>query len=241
MDAALLIAAFFVIALLYASVGHGGASGYLAAMALFAVAPETLRPTALTLNAIVSTLGTIAFFHAGHFRAKLFWPFALSSLPFAYLGGSIRLEDTLFRLLLACALAFALLRLFMRPANNAPLRKPPPFLLVAAGSAIGFVSGLIGVGGGIFLTPLVILMRWAPAKTAAAISAPFILLNSLAGLAGLRPAAEYFHPLLPWLAAAVLIAGLAGSYWGSHIAASRQVRYALSGVLCLAVAKLLLS
>mgnify|MGYP005856172533 CR=1 FL=1 len=230
--------AIFGVALLYASVGHGGASGYLAVMALFSVSPEWLRPSALTLNLLVSAIGTVAFYRAGHFRSRLFWPLGLSAVPFAFVGGSVSIPDAAFRWLLALALTVAIARLFMRnPAEDA-FRVPSLKTLLPCGAVMGLVSGLIGVGGGIFLTPLVIVMRWAPAKTAAAISAPFIFVNSLAGLLGLRPAVGDLHPLLPWMALAVLFAGFLGAAWGSRIASSRQVRYALAGVLALAVGKL---
>lgn len=233
--------AVFAVALLYASVGHGGASGYLAVMALFAVAPEWLRPTALVLNVIVSSIGTIAFYRAGHFRNHLFWPLALSAIPFAYLGGTIQLPDTAFRLLLGSALAVASIRLFLPVTTLLQLRKPGLPALVLSGAVMGMASGLIGVGGGIFLTPLAIFLRWAPAKVAAAISAPFIWVNSIAGLIGLRPSAASFHPTLAWMAVAVVMAGAVGALWGSRWANSRQLRGALGLVLVLASGKLLLT
>lgn len=239
-DTLLYIAPFFIVALLYASVGHGGASGYLAVMALLGVEAVQLRPTALGLNVLLSTLVTIAFFKAGYFRAKLFWPLALAAIPFAYLGGSLDIHEALFRKILGVALAIALLRLLISSENQGDTKLPPIWQMLLAGALMGFFSGLIGVGGGIFLTPLVIFLRWAPTKTAAAISAPFILLNSLAGLAGLRPAVDSFHPLFLNLAAAVLLAGLIGSCWGSRVAASRQIHIVLALVLSLAAFKLFL-
>ena len=231
---------FFLVALLYASVGHGGASGYLAMMALLGVEAILLRPTALGLNVLVSAIGTIAFFKAGHFRGSLFWPLALSAIPFAYLGGSLDIPEALFRKILGVALAIALIRLFVPQVEVEENQRPPIWQMVFAGALMGFVSGLIGVGGGIFLTPLVIFLRWGPTKTAAAISAPFIFLNSIAGLAGLRPGLEGFHPLFPWLTVAVLVGGLIGCSWGSHKALSRQIRIALALVLSLAAFKLFL-
>lgn len=231
---------FFLVALLYASVGHGGASGYLAIMALLAVEVTILRPTALGLNVVVSIIGTVAFFRAGHFRANLFWPIALSAIPFAYLGGGIAIQESLFKPILGVALCVALVRLFISGKEAPELRVPRLWLMIFAGALMGFVSGLIGVGGGIFLTPLVILLKWSSTKTAAAISAPFILLNSIAGLAGLRPALSQFHPNFLWIALAVLVAGLLGSTWGSRFAESRHIRIALALVLSLAAFKLFL-
>lgn len=241
MEAIFFLTAIFGVALLYSAVGHGGASGYLAVMALFAVAPEYLRPTALVLNLIVSFLGTIAFYRKGYFRSRLFWPLALASMPLAYLGGQVALSDSVFRLFLAAALIVAISRLFMNQETEKNFRHPSVKILIPIGAAMGFVSGLIGVGGGIFLTPLVILLRWAPAKTAAAISAPFILVNSLAGLLGLQPSWSDFHPYLPGMALTVLVAGFLGARWGSRWAKSRHIRGALAGVLFLAVAKLVFS
>jgi uncharacterized membrane protein YfcA len=209
-------------------------------MALLGIEAVLLRPTALGLNVLVSMLGTIAFFKAGHFRAKLFWPIALSAIPFAYLGGGLDIHEGLFRKILGVALAVALLRLFMPQRDAESIQLPPLWQMVLAGALMGFVSGLIGVGGGIFLTPLVILLGWAPTKTAAAISAPFILLNSVAGLAGLQPTASEFHPLFHYLALAVLLGGLIGCIWGSHWAPAKQIRYALALVLSLAAFKLFL-
>ncbi|MEM8867627.1 MAG: sulfite exporter TauE/SafE family protein [Verrucomicrobiota bacterium] len=234
------VVAVFLVALLYASVGHGGASGYLAVMSLFAVESLILRPTALSLNILVSALGTYAFFRAGFFRARLFWPLALASIPFAWLGGSLEIDEALFRKLLGVALLIALIRLLFPFSDEEESRSAPLWALIPAGILMGFVSGLIGVGGGIFLTPLVIFTRWAPAKTAAAISAPFIFLNSIAGLLGLQPAASELHPDMLLLILAVVLAGFAGSFWGSRIAPPKHIRAALAGVLGFAALKLFL-
>lgn len=231
---------FFLVALLYASVGHGGASGYLAVMSLFAIEATILRSTALSLNVVVSLLGTVAFFRAGYFRAYLFWPLALSAIPCAYLGGSLELNEQFFRKILGLALCVAFLRLVIPVKGEVEIKRPPLWQLLVAGACMGFVSGLIGVGGGIFLTPLAIFMKWAPAKSAAAISAPFILVNSVAGLAGMSGDGIQYHPDLFWLVAAVIVAGSIGVYWGSRIAMGRQIRVALAVVLALASFKLLL-
>lgn len=229
---------FFIVALLYASVGHGGASGYLAVMALMSVEVGLIRPTALGLNVLVSAMGTIAFFRAGFFRGGLFWPLICAAVPFAYLGGGLEVEEVVFKRILGLALFVSMFRLFMPQSDEAPLRTPSRWKLLSAGAVMGFASGLIGVGGGIFLTPLVIFMRWGSAKTAAAISAPFILLNSIAGLAGLQPSPGEFHPLFLSFALAVLLGGVLGCRWGSRFANNQQIRWALGLVLSLAAFKL---
>lgn len=233
--------ALLVVAVLYGAVGHGGASGYLAVMALAAFAPAMMRPTALVLNVAVSLIGTILFFRAGHFRGSIFWPFALFSIPLAYLGGMIKLPPGVFHLLLAFALAFAAARLIL-PQREGPLRCPPVWAIAVSGCTMGLLSGLIGVGGGIFLTPLLILFRWADAKTAAAVSAPFILVNSLAGLGGLGPQGiTSIAPLWPLMTAIVLLGGSLGAAWGSGAASMKGLKYALSLVLLVAASKLFLT
>ena len=159
-----------LVAVLYSSVGHGGASGYLAVMALAGVAPVAMKPTALLLNLAVSLLGTAAFFRAGHFTWRLFWPFAVVSIPCAFAGGRLDLPAPVFRLLIAAALAFAAVRLLWPVKVQTATRPLPWWAAVGAGAGIGFASGLIGVGGGIFLTPLLLVCRWADVKTAAGLT-----------------------------------------------------------------------
>jgi uncharacterized protein len=240
-DLPLTLCAFGLVAAFYGSVGHGGASGYLAVMALCSFAPETLRPTALTLNLVVSFIGSVLFFRAGHFSWRLFWPFALTSIPCAWLGGRLDLPDHAFKLLLALALAFSALRLLF-PEQNAAERRPAALVwTLAIGALIGLVSGLIGVGGGIFLTPLILFARWADAKTAAAVSAPFIFVNSVAGLAGHSASLHHLSPEWPWLALVVVVGGFFGAHWGSIRARAGQLRPALALVLGVAALKLVVT
>jgi hypothetical protein len=229
-----------LIAALYASVGHGGASGYLAVMALAGVAPEVMKPTALTLNLAVSLVGTVLFLGAGHFAWRLFWPFAAVSIPLAYLGGRLDAPAALFRGLVALALASAALRLALTAPAAADVRRPPIAGVLLAGSAIGLVSGLIGVGGGIFLTTLLLLSRWADPKTAAAVSAPFVFVNSAAALVGHAASLHRVPAELPWLVAAAVAGGFLGARWGSGIARPLHLRPALVAVLVVASVKLLI-
>lgn len=240
-DLLLILCAFGGVAALYASVGHGGASGYLATMALLSFAPETLRPTALTLNLAVSLVGSVLFFRAGHFAWRLFWPFALASIPCAWIGGRLDLPPHAFKILLALALGFAALRLLLPEPKVAESRPVVLGWTLAAGALIGFASGLIGVGGGIFLAPLILFVRWGDAKTAAAVSAPFIFVNSAAGLAGHSASLHHLPNSWPWLALVVVVCGFFGARWGSMRARAGQLRPALALVLGVAALKLVVT
>lgn len=234
--------ALALVAVLYAAVGHGGASGYLAVMALAGVDPATMKPVALVLNLAVSCIGTVMFFRAGHFAWRLFWPFAVVSVPFAYLGGALHLSPGAFRLLVAAALAFAALRLILPVKNDSDSMKIPAWWVVAlSGSLMGLISGLIGVGGGIFLTPLLLLCGWARPKEAAAVSAPFIFVNSAAGLLGNVGSLANLPPAMPWWLPAIVAGGIVGARWGSRVARPTQLRPTLAAVLAVAVLKLLVT
>src|SRR5688500_13994770 len=180
----LIIGAVFIVAVLYSSVGHGGASGYLAVMALLAVAPEITRPTALVLNVFVASIGTIQFYRAGHFSWRTFLPFAATSIPLAFVGGMIQLPTTAYKIILGVVLVLAAIRLAWNLKSDAETREPNIWIALVIGAVIGVLSGLVGVGGGIFLTPILLLMDWSEPKTAAGVSAMFILVNSVSGLAG---------------------------------------------------------
>ncbi|MBK7392123.1 MAG: sulfite exporter TauE/SafE family protein [Chloracidobacterium sp.] len=237
--ALIIVLAIVIVAVMYSSVGHGGASGYLAVMAFLAVAPEVTRPTALVLNLFVASIGTYQFWRAGYFSWRIFWPFALTSIPFAFIGGMIHLPTQIYKMVLGVVLMLAALRLAWKLAPTDDIKEPQMLLALAIGAVIGLLSGLVGVGGGIFLTPILLLMSWSETKTAAGVSAMFILVNSMAGLAG-----NYAQvSVLPsnvwiWIAAAV-VGGLLGSTLGAKRFDSLTLRRVLAVVLLFAGVKLI--
>ena len=174
-----------IIAFLYASVGHGGASGYLALMAIFSFAPETMKPTALLLNIFVAGIAFYHYYKAGHFNLRLFIPFAISSIPLAFIGGTIEVDASLYKKILAVLLIFAILKMLtIFGKESAAIKKVKTWQGLLVGGIIGFFSGLIGIGGGIILTPVILLLHWGKMKEAAAVSALFIWANSASGLIG---------------------------------------------------------
>lgn len=224
-------------AFLYASVGHGGASGYLAVMALFAIAPPVMKQTALLLNLGVSLMSFIAFYRQGYFKWTLFWPFALGSIPAAFLGARIPLTDSTYKQILGACLFLAVIRMVITLNESEP-RKLNLGMGVLAGAAIGVLSGMIGIGGGIILSPLLLLFRWANLKEVAAVSALFIFVNSVAGLAGLKTWIPFDQSqILYWLAAS-LVGGFLGARWGAGIASNTKVKWILALVLVIASFKL---
>jgi uncharacterized membrane protein YfcA len=246
MDAAalLIILAIFAVAVMYSSVGHGGASGYLAVMAFMGVASEVTRPTALVLNLFVASIGTYQFWRAGFFKWRVFWPFAATSIPFAFYGGIVTLSPGIYTITLGVVLCIAALRLAIRLKNDDETKDPPIIPALIIGAAIGLLSGMVGVGGGIFLTPVLLLLRWAKTKSAAAVSVVFILVNSIAGLLGNYLFGRGANILnLPsgvwlWIAAAV-IGGIVGSTLGAKRFNSMTLRRVLATVLLFAAVKLI--
>ncbi|MGE5395895.1 MAG: sulfite exporter TauE/SafE family protein [Candidatus Saccharibacteria bacterium] len=226
------------IAFLYASVGHGGASGYLALMALMGIETLAMRTTALTLNLFVSMAAFLMYYQKEYFRARLLLPFALSSVPMAYLGARLHVDPTIYKIMLGIALLIATARMLISPKQG---KSVVPFsftLALFVGAALGFFSGMIGIGGGIILTPFLIIIGWANLKEAAAVSALFIFLNSLSGLAGIMNSG---YQLIPGFYGWIIIgtgAGLAGSWWGSGKLSVTSLRYVLSAILIMASYKL---
>jgi uncharacterized membrane protein YfcA len=246
MDAAtiivlLLAILIFAIALLYSTVGHAGASGYIAAMALFGMAPVVMKPTALTLNIIVALIGTIRFSRAGFFSWRTFWPFALSSIPMAYVGGSLTLPVPIYKSVVGVVLLYSAARLFWT-ANDADSKKTtlvPIWIALIVGALIGLLSGLTGVGGGIFLSPVLLLMGWAKTKETSGVAVTFILVNSIAGLLGNYSSITYLSGDLIYWAPAALIGGWIGTELGTRLLPISGIRKFLSVVLLLAGLKLL--
>ena len=236
-----LVVCIFAAALLYSSVGHAGASGYLAAMAFFGVAPEDMRPAALILNILVATISTVQFYRAGCFSWSIFWPFALASIPCALIGGYLKLPGTLFKSLLGCVLLVAAYRLLRKPISDTATKHIPVWLGSVCGAGIGLLSGLTGTGGGIFLSPLLLFMGWAETKQSSGVSAAFVLVNSVAGIVGLLARTPHIPNEIPYWAAAAIVGGLIGSELGSRRFDNALLRRLLAVVLVIAAAKLILT
>lgn len=236
-----LTAAVFLIALLYSSVGHGGASGYIAVMSLFSLAPAEIRPIALALNILVASIGSWQFWRAGHFSWSAFWPYALLSVPLAFLGGYLNLPTHVFKLIVGCVLLVSAVQLLLRPPAEGEPKPPATPVAMGVGAGLGLLSGLTGTGGGIFLTPLLIFMKWARTKVASATSALFILLNSIAGLLGNVSATQSFPKFALSLLGAAAIGGTVGSYVGSRKLAPLVIKRLLAMVLVVAGLKLILT
>jgi uncharacterized protein len=235
---------FFIIALLYSTVGHAGASGYLATMAVLSFSPAVMKPIALALNIVVALVTTVRFAMAGHFSWRLFWPFALASVPMAYLGGGMHVDATIYKILVGIALVFAALHLMIRSkvAPDDPGRAGYPGIpaSLAVGGGIGFLSGLTGVGGGIFLSPVLIILHWAGLRRTAAVAAAFILLNSISGLTGYLHKGGAFPEHFALWSLAVLSGGFIGSSLGSTKLNSPVLRVLLGIMLVMAGMKLVL-
>lgn len=230
----------FLVAFLYSSVGHGGASGYLALMALFSITPDVMKPTALLLNLFVSLTSFIQFYRGKHFNWKIFLPFAITSVPMAFVGGLISVDDYVYKKILGLLLIIPIVRfLFFGNVKVEEIKKSNFIFSLIIGAAIGFLSGLIGIGGGIILSPILLLLKWADMKKTAAISAIFIFVNSLSGLAGqLQKGINFSTDMYAYVAVA-FVGGLCGAYFGSLKLNQNFLKYLLAIVLIIASYKLL--
>lgn len=235
----LLLILLFFVAFLYASVGHGGASGYLALMSLFAFPVTFMKPTALVLNILVSAIAFYFYFREKKFEWKLFYPFAITSIPFSFLGGIIAIETHYYKLILGTVLLFAIAKLMGFIGNKKieiqPINMP---LALSIGAIIGLISGLIGIGGGIILTPVILLLGWADIKKSAAVSALFIFVNSISGLFGFISNGGILPISSVSLITVALIGGILGGYFGSKKMNNIVLRNVLALVLLIAVFKL---
>lgn len=244
-DALTLTALIFLAATLYSSVGHAGASGYLAAMALFGLAPETMRPAALALNILVAALATYRYTRAGQNDFRLVIPFAIASIPAAFIGGMLSVPPAIYKPILGIILLFSAVQLLRTAQQSEPKETTvtPPSRAMASltGGGLGLLAGISGTGGGIFLSPLALFLHWAPTRKVSGIAASFILVNSVAGLAGTRFSTDTLPAALPYWAFAVLAGGLLGTYLGTRKLTIPGIRSLLAVVLLVAAGKMLLT
>jgi hypothetical protein len=231
----------FVVALLYSTVGHAGASGYLAAMALFSISPLVMKPTALVLNILVAIIGTIRFSRAGFFSWSIFWPFVITSIPASFIGGALTLPVPIYKSIVGLVLVYSAVRLFFsaRRGDDPDVSRIPLIAALAIGAVIGLISGLTGVGGGIFLSPVLLLMHWARTKETSGVAVAFILVNSISGLLGHASSLALVPREIIYFAPAAIIGGWIGTLLGTRVLPVAGIRRWLSVVLVLAGAKLL--
>jgi len=230
-----------VVAFLYAAVGHGGASGYLALMALFSFAPDEMKPTALLLNLFVAAISFFHYWRKGFFNWKLFLAFAVGSIPLSYYGGRMDVDPKIYKIILGVLLVFAILKMLnVFGKENTSLKKINWLVALFVGGVIGYFSGLIGIGGGIILSPIILLLNWGTVKQAAAVSALFIWVNSAAGMAGQLEQGVILNSSSWLYVTLAVIGGFFGGYLGSVRMNNNSVRYLLAFVLVLASIKLFL-
>lgn len=232
---------FLLAAMLYSSVGHAGASGYIGVMALFGFAPAVMKPTALALNILVAAVATVKFYRAGRFSFELFWPFAVTSIPAAFIGGALTLPAKWYDTIVGVVLLYSAVWMFRsaKTAAKVMVHPPPLAAALACGLVIGLLSGLTGVGGGIFLSPLILMMGWAETRATSAVAAAFILVNSIAGLLGHLSSLARVPAALPYWAVAVVVGGWIGAEYGSKRLPTPILRQLLSAVLVVAALKML--
>ena len=230
-----------IVSFLYASVGHGGASGYLALMALFSISPEVMKPTALLLNIFVAAIAFYYYYKEGYFNMKLFLSFAIASIPMAFIGGMIDVDTSLYKNILGVLLIFAILKMLnVFGKESSKIKNIKMWQGLIVGGAIGFFSGLIGIGGGVILTPVILLLHWGRMKEAAAVSALFIWVNSASGLVGQLSSGVSITIESFGLVAIAIIGGFIGGYFGSKKINNKNLSYVLAFVLIIASVKLLM-
>jgi uncharacterized membrane protein YfcA len=231
-----------VVAFMYAAVGHGGASGYLALMALFSFAPDTMKPTALLLNLFVAAISFIHYAKSGYFNKKLFLSFAITSIPLAFVGGLIEVDASIYKKVLAVLLIFAILKMLnVFGKESDTIKDVKIWQGLSIGGVIGFFSGLIGIGGGIILSPVILLMKWGKMKEAAAVSALFIWVNSAAAMGGQLSSGVKIDTQAFLLVGIAVLGGFLGGYLGSKKFNNQGLRYMLAFVLFIACIKLFLT
>jgi uncharacterized membrane protein YfcA len=239
----ILFSAVFAVAFFYSSVGHGGATGYLAALALVGVAPASAKVAVLIANIFVAGIAFWRFYQAGLFDWKIFLSFAVTSIPLAFFGSKIHLSPQTYKISLGAVLSVAGLVLLLRSrwqTDDVAVRTCflPVALLV--GAMLGFLAGLTGIGGGVFLSPILYLFRWVKPKTTGGIAAGFIVVNSIAGLLGAGwEKITHAGPLL-WLTLPAVVGALLGTHFGARRWSSITFSRVLAGVLIFAGGKLLL-
>lgn len=232
--------ALIIIAFLYASVGHGGASGYLALMSIFAFPISIMKPSALLLNLFVSSISFLFYYRENYFRPKLFYPFAIASIPAAFVGGFVTLDNTIYKIILGIVLVFAALRLFgiFNFKEKEEVKINMPFALLI-GLAIGLLSGMLGIGGGIILSPILLFLGWASVKESAAISSLFIFVNSFAGMSGFLLGGKTVPMDSLYLVPIAVVGGMLGGYYGSGSFSNKTLKMVLGTVILMASIKLI--
>ncbi len=236
-----LLAAIMLMAVLYSSVGHGGASGYLAAMALWGLAPEQMRPAALLMNIVVTCWLLYRFKPHQLMPYKLFWPLVLASTPMAFVAGMLTIDAIVYRLLVGALLLVAAVRMLLIPAQAAERSKPDIKVVLMVGAVLGFAAGLTAIGGGVFLSPILLIFGWCSMRESTAVAAGFILLNSLAGLAGYLLSGQVWPLGTGWLLLAAFLGCLLGAELASHRASSLTLQKLLAVVLVIASGKMLVT
>ncbi len=230
----MMLCTIFTMAVIYSSVGHGGASGYLAAMVLWGLAPETMRPAALTMNIVVTAWLLLRFNRFNLFPHKLFWPLVVTSMPFAFLGGIVKIDAFSYQILVAILLIVAACRMLFISKQKELSQHPKIVVALIAGAILGFSAGLTGIGGGIFLSPILLIFGWCTIRESTGIAAGFILLNSVGGLAGYLMSNQNWPPETNWLIPMAFIGCLIGAEVASHKASMLVLRKILSVVLIMA-------